>query len=71
MPCAFIAPCNRLEALRLLPVLQQMGSAEKGGVQQSGGGSAQKQGRKQREPGSVDVLQFLKYFHLVPAQVRS
>ena len=64
-------PCNRLEASWLLPILQQMGSAEKGGVPQSGGGSAQKQGRKQREPGSVDVLQFLKYFHLVPAQVTS
>lgn len=71
MPCALIAPCNRLEALWLLPILQQTGSAEKGGMPQSGGGSAQKQGRKQREPGSVDVLQFLKYFHLVPAQVTS
>jgi hypothetical protein len=66
-----MATCNRLETLWRLPILQQTGSAEKGGVPQSCGGSAQKQGRKQREPGSVDVLQFLKYFHLVPAQVTS
>lgn len=50
-------------------------SAEKGGAPigqapGSGGPPTQKQGRKLREPGAVDVLQFLKYFHLVPAQVR-
>ena len=44
-------------------------SAEKG-ASPSGAAQAQKQARKLREPGAVDVLQFLKYFHLVPAQVR-
>ncbi len=48
---------------------QPGGSAEKG-ASPSGAAAAQKQGRKLREPGAVDVLQFLKYFHLVPAQVR-
>ena len=53
--------------LRSAAPAQQAGSAEKS-VSASGGGSAQKQGRKPA-PGDVDVLQFLKYFHLVPAQV--
>ena len=48
---------------------QPGGSAEKG-ASPSGAAQAQKQARKLREPGAVDVLQFLKYFHLVPAQVR-
>lgn len=47
---------------------QPGGSAEKG-ASPSGPAQAQKQARKLREPGAVDVLQFLKYFHLVPAQV--
>ncbi len=38
----------------------------------SGGGSAApKQARKQKDPNIVEVLRFMKYFHLVPAQVRS
>ena len=49
---------------------QPAGSAEKG-ASPSGATHMQKQARKLREPGAVDVLQFLKYFHLVPAQVRS
>lgn len=35
-----------------------------------GGGPAPKQARKPRDPSIVEVLQFMKYFHLVPAQVR-
>ena len=49
---------------------QPGGSAEKGASPLGANAPAQKQGRKLREPGAVDVLQFLKYFHLVPAQVR-
>ena len=49
----------------------QAGSAaEKGAAAPGSAASVHKQGRKLRETGAVDVLQFLKYFHLVPAQVQ-
>ena len=56
--------------LRNAAALPQPGGSAEKGASPSGAAPAQKQGRKLREPGAVDVLQFLKYFHLVPAQVR-
>lgn len=50
--------------------LQAGTAAEKGVAAPGSANSVQKHGRKLRETGAVDVLQFLKYFHLVPAQVR-
>ena len=48
---------------------QASAAAEKAAAMPGSASSVQKQGRKLRESGAVDVLQFLKYFHLVPAQV--
>ena len=48
---------------------QASSAAEKAAATPGNASSVQKQGRKLRESGAVDVLQFLKYFHLVPAQV--
>ena len=48
---------------------QASSATEKGAATPGSANSLQKQGRKLRETGAVDVLQFLKYFHLVPAQV--
>lgn len=48
---------------------QASAAAEKAAATPGSANFGQKQGRKLRESGAVDVLQFLKYFHLVPAQV--
>ena len=46
------------------------GDAKLGDVSPGGGGTAApKQARKPRDPNVVEVLRFMKYFHLVPAQV--
>ena len=49
---------------------QANSAPEKAAAAPGSASNVQKQGRKLRETGAVDVLQFLKYFHLVPAQVR-
>lgn len=38
---------------------------------QAAGGQTPKQARKPRDPSVIEVLRFMKYFHLVPAQVSS